>query len=325
MKAVLCKAFGPVEQLVLEEVPALEAAPGQVIVSVKACGINFPDGLIVQGKYQTKPPLPFSPGLEVAGIIKSVGIGVSNLAAGQRVIAFPGVGGLAEEVAVEAGLVFPMPDSMDYASGAGFLITYGTSHHALKHRAQLKAGETLLVLGAAGGVGLTAVELGKVMGARVIACASSDEKLALCREYGADETINYTTENLRERVKALTGGKGVDVAYDPVGGEMAETVVRNLAWMGRYLVIGFAAGDIPKIPINLLLLKSSSLVGVYWGSWLKADPPAGREAVAELLSWYDQGRLKPYISATYPLEQGAEAILHVTGRGAKGKTVVVME
>jgi NADPH2:quinone reductase len=325
MKAVLCKEFGPIDNLTVEDVPALKVGPGQVIVSVKACGINFPDGLIVQGKYQTKPPLPFSPGLEVAGVIAELGEGVTGLAVGQRVIGFPGVGGLAEQVAVDAYLVFPMPDSMSFADGAGFLITYATSHHALKPRGKLKAGETLLVLGAAGGVGLTAVELGKVMGAKVIAAASSDEKLALCKQYGADELINYKTENLRERIKAITGGKGVDVVYDPVGGELTEAAVRSMAWLGRFLVIGFAAGDIPKIPINLLLLKSSSLVGVYWGAALKADPKAGREDVAELLNWYAEGKLKPCISATFPLERAAEAILAVTNRQTKGKVVVVME
>jgi NADPH2:quinone reductase len=241
------------------------------------------------------------------------------------VIGFPGVGGLAEEVALASWLCFPMPDSMSFADGAGFLITYATSHHALKPRGHLKAGETLLVLGAAGGVGLTAVELGKVMGAKVIAAASSDEKLALCKEYGADEVINYATENMRDRLKAITGGKGVDVAYDPVGGELAEQAVRSLAWLGRFLVIGFAAGDIPKIPLNLLLLKSSSLVGVYWGAALKADPKAGREDVAELLQWYAEGKLKPCISATFPLDRAAEAILEVTSRRTKGKVVVVME
>jgi NADPH:quinone reductase len=325
MKAVLCKEFGPVDQLVVEDVPSLTAGPGQVVISVKACGINFPDGLIVQGKYQTKPPLPFSPGLEVAGIVKELGEGVTDLKVGQRVIGFPGVGGLAEEVALPSWLCFPMPDSMSFADGAGFLITYATSHHALKPRGRLQPGETLLVLGAAGGVGLTAVELGKVMGAKVIAAASSDEKLALTKEYGADEVINYTAENLRDRLKAITGGKGVDVVYDPVGGELAEPAVRSLAWLGRFLVIGFAAGDIPRIPLNLLLLKSSSLVGVYWGAALKADPKAGREDVAELLQWYAEGKLKPCISATFPLDHAAEAILEVTSRRTKGKVVVVME
>jgi NADPH2:quinone reductase len=325
MKAVLCREFGPIDQLVLQDAEPLRAGPGQVVIAVKACGVNFPDGLIVQGKYQTKPPLPFSPGLEVAGVIQEIGPNVDDLTIGQRVIAFPGVGGMAEQVLIEAWLVFPMPESMSFADGAGFLVTYATSHHALKPRGQLKAGETLLVLGAAGGVGLTAVEIGKVIGARVIAAASSDEKLALCREYGADETINYATETLRDRVKALTGGKGVDVVYDPVGGDLAEPAVRSLAWLGRYLVVGFAAGDIPRIPLNLPLLKSSSLVGVYWGAALKADPTAGRAEVAELLSWYAGGKLKPCVSATYPLERAAEAILAVTGRQTKGKTIVVME
>jgi NADPH2:quinone reductase len=324
MKAVLCKEFGPVDRLVLEDVASPHAGAGQVVIAVKACGVNFPDGLIVQGKYQTKPPLPFSPGLEVAGVIQEVGAGVENLALGQNVIAFPGVGGMAQEVLVESWLVFPMPDSMSFADGAGFLITYATSHHALKTRGGLKPGETLLVLGAAGGVGLTAVEIGKVMGARVIAAASSDEKLALCRDYGADETINYATENLRDRIKALTAGKGVNVVYDPVGGELAEQAVRGMAWLGRYLVVGFAAGDIPRIPLNLLLLKSSALIGVYWGAALKADPAKGRADVAELLDWYSAGKLKPCVSATYTLDKAAEAIAHVTGRQAKGKTIVVM-
>ncbi|HLG88701.1 MAG TPA: NADPH:quinone oxidoreductase family protein [Alphaproteobacteria bacterium] len=325
MRALLCKEFGPPQNLVVEEVPSLKPGAGQVIVRTRACGINFPDGLIVEGKYQVKPPLPFSPGLELAGTIKELGQGVAGLSVGQRVIAFPGSGGLSEEVSVDAGNVFPMPDSMDFTTGAGFTITYATSHHALKDRAQLKAGETLLVLGAAGGVGLTAVEIGKVLGARVIAAASSAEKLALCKQYGADELINYTTEDLRGRLKEITGGKGVDVVYDPVGGALAETAIRNLAWMGRYLVIGFAAGEIPKIALNLLLLKSSSLVGVYWGQFLKTDPKAGRAGMAELLSWYEQGKLKPYISATYPLERASEAILAVTGRSTKGKVVVTVD
>jgi NADPH2:quinone reductase len=325
MKALLCKEFGPPENLVVDEVPSLVPGRGQVIVRVRACGINFPDGLIVQGKYQVKPPLPFSPGLELAGTVKALGEGVTGLAVGQRVIAFPGMGGLAEEAAVDAGNVFPMPDGMDFVTGAGFTITYATSHHALKQRAQLKAGETLLVLGAAGGVGLTAVEIGKVMGARVIAAASSADKLALCKQYGADELINYTTEDLRERLKQITGGKGVDVVYDPVGGSLAETAVRNLAWMGRYLVIGFAAGEIPKIALNLLLLKSSSLVGVYWGQSLKVDPEGGRAGMAELLSWYEQGKLKPFISATYPLDRAGEAIVEVTNRRTKGKVVVTVD
>src|SRR5579872_4763017 len=262
MKAVLCKAYGPPESLVVEDVEPLQAGKGQVVVSVKACGVNFPDTLMIQGKYQFKPAMPFSPGGEIAGIVKEIGEGVEQVKVGDRVIAFTGWGGFAEEVVAAAARLIPMPDKMDFPTAAAFTMTYGTSHYALKDRAQLRAGETLLVLGAAGGVGLTAVEIGKVLGARVIAAASSAEKLALCKEYGADEVINYTTEDMRGRLKEITGGKGVDVAYDPVGGALAETAVRNLAWMGRYLVIGFAAGDIPKIAINLLLLKSSSLVGV---------------------------------------------------------------
>ena len=322
MKAVLCKEFGPVEQLVVEEVPSLKAGPGQVVISVKACGINFPDGLIVQGKYQTKPPLPFSPGLEVAGVIKALGEGVTDLKVGQRVIGFPGVGGLAEEVALDAWLCFPMPDSMSYADGAGFLITYATSHHALKPRGHLKAGETLLVLGAAGGVGLTAVEIGKVMGAKVIAAASSDEKLALAREYGADEVINYATENLRDRIKAITGGKGVDVVYDPVGGEIFETSLRCVAWGARLLVIGFAAGQIQKIPANILLVKNIDAQGFYWGSYRRHRPDMVAQGLAELSNFHAAGLLQPHISHRFDLADFAPAFELLTTRKSTGKIVL---
>jgi NADPH:quinone reductase len=296
MRAVLAKQFAPPEELVLEEVPAKHAAAGEVVISVRACGVNFLDGLMVQGKYQTKPPLPFSPGAEVAGLIKEVGSGVSGFAPGARVLAFTGFGGYAEEVAVDAARVIVLPQTMDFATAAAFPITYATSHHALKDRAQLKAGETLLVLGAAGGVGLTAVEIGKIMGARVIACASSDDKLALCQEYGADALINYASSDLRERIKELTDGKGVDVVYDPVGGSFAEPAVRSLAFGGRYLVVGFASGEIPKIPLNLLLLKVASLVGVFWGAFARAHPGQNAHNLAELLNWYTQGKLRPHVS-----------------------------
>jgi NADPH2:quinone reductase len=325
MKAVLAREFATPAKLVIEELAPKRAAAGEVVIAVQACGVNFFDGLIVQGKYQMKPPLPFSPGGEVSGVIREVGPGVSGLTGGMRVLAFTGYGGYAEEVVAEAWRVIPLPEQMDFVSAAAFPITYATSHHALKDRAHLKAGETLLVLGAAGGVGLTAVEIGKIMGARVIACASSDEKLALCKEYGADALINYGTSDLRERVRELTGGKGVDVVYDPVGGPYAEPAVRTLAFDGRYLVIGFASGEIPKIPLNLLLLKIASLVGVFWGGFAQAQPRQNAANLAELLSWYKEGRLRPHVSKTFPLASFREALDLVMNRQAKGKVVLVTE
>lgn len=323
MKAVICREFAPRAELRIEEVLAPSAGNGQVVIRVEACGINFFDGLMVEGKYQTKPERPFSPGSEVAGVISSVGAGVEHLKPGTRVLAFAGIGGYGEQVVVDAWRVFPIPDEMSFVEAAGFLITYATSHHALKDRAQIKPGETLLVLGAAGGVGLTAVELGKQMGARVIAAASSDEKLKLCREYGADETINYSTEDLRQRIKDVTDGQGVDVVYDPVGGSLTETAVRNLALFGRHLVIGFAAGDIPKIALNLLLLKQSALIGVFWGAYARSAPEKNAANIAELMGWFAKGKLKPHISAEYPLERFAEALDVVMERAVKGKVVLV--
>lgn len=325
MKAVLAREFGPLEGLVLEEVPTRRAGPGEVVIAVKACGVNFLDALMVQGKYQTKPPLPFSPGVEVAGIVTELGSGVTGLAKGARVLAFVGHGGYAEEVTAAISNVIAVPPEMDFVTAAAFPIAYATSHHALKDRARLQPGETLLVLGAAGGVGLTAVEIGKIMGARVIACASSEEKLALCREYGADALINYGASDLRERVRELTGGKGVDVVYDPVGGACAEPAVRSLGLEGRYLVIGFASGEIPKIPLNLLLLKMSSLVGVFWGAFAKAQPQRSGANFAELLAWYTAGKLRPHVSGTFPLSSYREALEAVTHRKVMGKVVLVMD
>lgn len=322
MRAVLCKAFGPRTDLRIESIPSPVVGVGEVLIAVEACGVNFFDGLVVEGKYQTKPDRPFSPGSEVAGVVKAVGPGVGSVVPGARVLAFAGFGGYAEEVVVEASRVFPIPDAMSFVEAAGFLITYGTSHHALKDRARIMPGETLLVLGAAGGVGLTAVELGKRMGARVIAAASSEDKLTLCRSYGADETIDYSHEDLRERVKELTGGRGADVIYDPVGGVMTEAAVRSLGLFGRHLVIGFAAGDIPKIPLNLLLLKQTSLIGVFWGAHARIAPEKNAENVAELLRWFADGKLKPHISATYPLDRYSEALDVVMERAARGKVVL---
>jgi NADPH2:quinone reductase len=324
MKAVLCKAYGPPESLVIAEVESLKPGPGQVVISVKACGVNFPDTLIIEGKYQFKPQMPFSPGGEVAGVVKEIGEGVTGVSVGDRVIAFTGWGGFAEEVLAEARVLVPMPAEMDFVTASAFVMVYGTSHYALKDRARLGRGETLLVLGAAGGVGLAAVELGKAMGARVIAAASSDEKLAICQQHGADECLNYTREDLKERIKQLTGGQGVDVIYDPVGGAYAEPALRGMAWGGRYLVVGFAAGEIPRIPLNLLLLKGCAIVGVFWGSFTTRDPQRGQEHLRELLSWFHEGRLRPHISATYPLERVADALNDLRTRKVTGKAVLLL-
>lgn len=325
MKAVLCKAFGPPESLVIEEVESLKPGKGQVVISVKACGVNFPDALIIQGKYQSKPPFPFIPGNEVAGIVKEVGEGIDTLKVGTPVMAFIGTGGFAEEVVAEASQIIPMPSTMDFTTASAFQLTYGTSFHALQDRAQLKPGETLLVLGAAGGVGLAAVEIGKAMRARVIAAASSDEKLEVCKQYGADEVINYSTEDVRDRIKQLTGGKGVEVAFDPIGGKYSEPVIRSMAWGGRFLVIGFASGDIPRIPLNLPLLKVASIVGVFWGSFMEHDPKHERENIQELISWMNEGKLKPHVSATYPLERVADALNDLMERKVTGKAVLVTD
>lgn len=322
MKAVLCKSFGLPDTLVIEDVESPKAGKGQVVISVKSCSVNFPDTLIIQGLYQFKPPFPFSPGGDVAGIVKEVGEGVKHLKVGDDVFALTGHGGFAEEVLCDAKATFPMAPGMDYDTSAAFTMVYGTSYHALKDRAQLKSGETLLVLGAAGGVGLTAVELGKVMGAKVIAAASSDEKLALCRKYGADETINYSTENLKDRIKEITNGKGVDVVYDPVGGEYSEQALRATAWEGRFLVIGFAAGDIPKIPLNLALLKGCDIRGVFWGSFVARDPKANMVNIMELLQMYQKGQIKPYISKRYSLAESPEALYDLMNRKAQGKIVI---
>ena len=323
MKAVLCKQYGMPDTLVLEEVASLAPAAGQLVVSMKAAGVNFPDALIIQGKYQVKPPMPFSPGSELAGVVKAVGEGVQNFKLGDAVIAYAGYGAYAEEVAVDARTCIPMPAGVDFKVGASFMMTYGTSYHALKDRARLQPGETLLVLGAAGGVGSAAVELGKLMGARVIAAASSEDKLEACRKLGADATINYSSEDLREAIKRITEGKGVDVVYDPVGDKFAEPAMRDMAWGGRYLVIGFAAGEIPKIPLNLPLLKGFSIVGVFWGSFTRKEPKQNQANVQELLGWIAAGKLKPLVSAAYPLAEAARALKDVLERKVMGKVVLV--
>jgi len=322
MKAVLCKELGPPEKLVVEQVPSPKPGKGQVVVSVKAAGVNFPDTLIIQGKYQFKPEPPFSPGGEVSGVIKEIGEGVTRLKAGDRVIAASTYGGFAEEMVAEADKVIAMPDAMEFVPASAFVLTYGTSYHALKDRAQLQSGETLLVLGASGGVGLAAVQIGKAMGAKVIAAASSDAKLQVCRENGADELINYASEDLRSRVKAITAGRGVDVVYDPVGGPYSEPALRDMAWKGRFLVVGFAAGDIPKVPLNLALLKGCSIVGVFWGAFTRAEPDNNRRNNEELVRLYLAGKIKPHIHATYPLERAVEALNEVLYKRVSGKVVL---
>lgn len=323
MKAVLCKEWGLPETLVVEDVPSPVAGPGEVLVEVHAAGVNFPDTLIIQKKYQYQPDLPFSPGGEVAGVVKAVGEGVSAWKPGDRVLASSTWGGYAQEIVVKAERAMPIPEGMDFVTASAYVLAYGTSLHALKDRAKLAAGETLLVLGAAGGVGISAIEIAKAMGARVIACASSEDKLALCRERGADETINYATEDLRERIKALTGGKGPDVIYDPVGGPYTEPAFRSIAWEGRHLVVGFAAGEIPRLPLNLTLLKSASVVGVFWGAFLQRDPAVTRQHLRDLFELYTSGKVKPPITKTYKLEEAAQALRDVMERRVKGKVAIL--
>lgn len=325
MRAVMCTEFGPPETLKILDQPTPEPSNGQVRIKVEACGVNFPDTLIIENKYQFKPPLPFAPGGEVAGVIDAVGEGVSGIAVGDPVIAMTGHGGFAEEIVCFDTMVMKRPASMDAVTAAGFTMTYGTSMHALKQRAQIRPGETLLVLGAGGGVGLTAVELGAVMGAKVIAAASSEEKLAAAREVGASETINYADlgpAGLKDAVKKLTGGKGADVIYDPVGDAWTEQAFRAIGWGGRLLVVGFAAGEIPKVPANLTLLKGASLVGVFWGDFRRREPEAEAENFRQLFAWYEDGKLKPRVTMTYPLEDAAKALRDLMNRKAIGKIVL---
>jgi len=309
---------------VIEDLPSPAAGAGEVVISVKAASLNFPDVLIIQNKYQFKPPLPFSPGSEMSGVVKEVGAGVRGFRPGDRVIAFTTYGAFAEEVRVEAARLVPIPEGMDFESAAAFLLTYGTSDHALRDRGELKAGETLLVLGAAGGVGLAAIDIGKAIGAHVIACASSADKLAVCKQHGADAGINYASEDMRERIKELTGGKGVDVVYDAVGGPYTEPALRSITWRGRLLVVGFAAGDIPKIPLNLPLLKGSSIVGVFWGDFTRREPKKFADSIDQLGKWFRAGKLKPHVSQTFPLEQAVDALKLMAARKVKGKVVLTV-
>ena len=323
MKALLCKAFGPIENLRVEDIQAPTAGLGQVLVSIRAAALNFPDALIVQGLYQVKPALPFSPGAEFAGVVKTVGEGVSHLKVGDRVMALVPHGALAEECAVDARGVIPLPDDMDFVTGSALLLTYCTSLHALKDVAKLAAGETLLVLGASGGVGIAAIEIGKLMGARVIAAASSEEKLALCREHGADETIDYARDDLRERVDALTEKRGVDVVYDAVGGAYSEAALRATGWGGRLLVVGFATGDIPRLPLNLALLKERLILGVYWGDWAKRNPKLQQAHLLQLLEWFRDGKIAPPVTEQLPLSGAVDALQRMARREVRGKLVVL--
>ncbi|MDZ4714565.1 MAG: SDR family NAD(P)-dependent oxidoreductase [Cytophagales bacterium] len=322
MKALLCTVHGLPNTLVLSDFDAPVAGPGEVLIEVRACGVNFPDVLIIQNKYQFKPDLPFAPGGEVSGEVLAVGEKVKHLKKGDRVVALCGWGGFAEQVKVQANRVFPMPEGMDYITAASTLYTYGTSYHALKDRAQLKAGETVLVLGAAGGVGLAAVELAAAMGATVIAAASTEEKLKACKEKGAHHTINYTNEDLRARVKEITNDRGVDVVYDPVGGTPANEALRAMAWKGRYLVVGFASGTIPSFPANMPLLKGCSIVGVFWGSFAEREPQQSLQNFGTLLAWIGAGKIKQRIHKVYTLEEGADALQALVDRQVTGKAVV---
>lgn len=322
MKAVLCTRFGGPDDLELADLPAPEPGGGEVTVAVKAAALNFFDTLIIAGKYQMKPAFPFSPAAEFAGVVDRVGAGVTAFKPGDRVAASMGYGAARECVVIAANRLARVPDNVDFDRAAGLLITYGTTLHALKDRAKLKAGETLAVLGASGGVGLAAVELGKQMGARVIACASSEHKLALARQHGADAVINYAAEDLREALRRATDGKGPDVIYDPVGGPYSEPALRAIGWEGRFLVVGFAAGDIPKLPLNLVLLKNCDVRGVFWGAWSEREPEAHRANIAQLLTWCADGKLAVHIHRIFPLAQTAQALKALAGRSVMGKVIL---
>jgi len=322
MHAWLCENPTGVEALQWKELPTPEPKAGEVRVAIRAASLNFPDLLIVQNKYQMKPALPFVPGSEYAGTIEAVGEGVSHLKVGDAVAAFGGTGGFGSHAVVNAALVMPLPAGFPFDDAAAFILTYGTTHHALVDRAAMKSGETLLVLGAAGGVGTAAIQIGKVLGARVIAAASSDEKCELCRSLGADATINYAKANIRDELKQLTGGNGPDVVYDPVGGDLAEPVFRSIAWRGRYLVVGFAQGAIPALPLNLALLKGASIVGVFWGAFARREPKAHAQALAELARWYAEGKVKPVIDRRLPMRELPAAYALMGSRTVRGKLVM---
>jgi len=323
MRAVLCKEWGGEDKLVVEEIPAPPIREGAVRVAVHAAGVNFADLLLIAGQYQEKPAFPFVPGAEAAGVITEVGAGVSHLKVGDRVMALTGLGAYAEETVVDAPKLMRIPANMDFASAASFPVAYGTSHGALEWRARLQPGECLLVTGAAGGVGLTAVEIGKAMGANVIACAGSADKLAIARQHGADHLIDYSREDIRERVKAITGGRGADVIYDPVGGDAFDASLRSIAWGGRIIVIGFAAGRVPQIPANIVLVKNIDVIGFYWGSYQAHKPELLRSSFAQLFKWFEEGKIKPHVSLQFPLEQCGDALEALRTRRSTGKVVLV--
>ena len=322
MKALLCTRYGGPDDLEIQNLPDPRPGPGQALVQVKAAALNFFDTLIIAGKYQYKPQMPFSPSAELAGVVEAVGEGVTGMRPGDRVAAYVGSGAARDMIAVDAARLVKIPDGLDFDRAAGVSVTYGTTLHALKDRAGLKPGESLAVLGASGGVGIAAVELGKIMGARVIACASSDDKLAFAREHGADETINYAKDDLKDALRRVTGGKGADVIYDPVGGPYAEPALRSIAWKGRFLVVGFAAGDIPKIPLNLALLKGCDIVGVFWGSFIERDPASHRANTEQLMQWCAQGKLSAHVHAVYPLAEAATALKAIAARQVMGKVIL---
>ena len=322
MKALLCTHFCTPDELELADIADPTAGPGEAVVRVKAAALNFFDTLIITGKYQTKPPMPFSPAAEFAGTVETVGDGVTAVAVGDRVLGYVGYGAARERIAVTAEKLVKMPPTLDFDRAAGVCVTYGTTFYALKDRARLKSRETLAVLGASGGVGVAACELGKVMGARVIACASSEEKLAFAGKHGADDGIDYSKDDLKEALRKLTGGNGADVIYDPVGGAYSEAALRSIAWEGRFLVVGFAAGDIPKLPLNLVLLKSCDVLGVFWGAWIARDPASHRTNTTQLLSWLAEGKLSSHVHATYPLSEAPAALKAIAERKVMGKAIL---
>tara|TARA_B100000029_G_scaffold32043_1_gene30645 strand:- start:4941 stop:5921 length:981 start_codon:yes stop_codon:yes gene_type:complete len=324
MKAILCTEWGGPEKLIVGDAPSPSPGPGEVVIDVKAAGVNFADTVVIQGTYQLKPEFPFTPGLEVAGVVAQLGDGVDSVGVGDRVVGIPNIGAFAEQVLVKAAAVVRIPDSMDFETAASFAVAYSTSHMALGYRAGLKAGETLLIFGAAGGVGLTAVELGKIMGANVIACASTQEKLDLCSERGADHVINYTEEDIRERVKEITGGKGADVVYDPVGGEAFDAAMRAINWEGRIVVIGFASGDFNQARTNIVMVKNIAVMGFYWGSYSIHKPSAIGESMSELIQMWKEGKLSPHISHSMPLDRAGEALAMMMGRKSTGKMVLTV-